>query len=107
MVDFPSACLFCSKPHPTCSGAHKQKDSPEEPEGEEDQRKATGEIDEAQEDRGDEAPPPGKQARHKYGPEERAEEETRKERRSRAQIEDTLPGGEQPGEDTEPEDHRK
>src|SRR5215469_9798709 len=98
---------FCSKPRPKFSGSHKQKYIPEEPEGEEDQRKSTDEVDEAQEDWCDEAPPPGKQPRHENGPEERADEKTRKERRDCAEIEDNLPGGDQRGEDTEPEDDRK
>src|SRR5215469_18690417 len=99
--------MFCSKPCPKFSGSHQQKNIPEEPEGEEDQSKSTDEVDEAQEDRCDEAPPPDKQPRHENGPEERADEKTRKERRYCSEIEDNPPGGDQRGEDTEPEDNRK
>src|SRR5215469_10829870 len=99
--------MFCSKPRPKFSGSHQQKKIPQEPEGEEEQSKATGEVDEAQEDRRDKAPPPGKQPRHANGPEECAEKKTRKERRDRSDIEENLASGDQRGEDTEPEDYRK
>src|SRR5712691_1776433 len=81
--------------------------TPQQLEGEEAKGETTDEIDDAEEHRRDEMPPPGNQARHKDTPQQCADQKTSKEHHYLFEIKRNSPCCHQCGKDAEPEHDRE